>query len=66
VRGLVKSLGLAHTDADLDQVAALRRAVGCTWFVFDTDGSGEVDRAEFLRDGDGMADALAAAFNRSH
>uniref|UniRef100_A0A7S0NWH2 EF-hand domain-containing protein n=1 Tax=Calcidiscus leptoporus TaxID=127549 RepID=A0A7S0NWH2_9EUKA len=58
VRGLIKTYGLG---SDLSQVSAMRALVEATWPIFDTGGSGRISREEFLKPGDGLADAIIAA-----
>jgi len=57
VRGLIKSF---HIGQDLRQVEVLKQTVSSVWFMFDSDGSGEIDKQEFLN-ADGMADSLIAS-----
>lgn len=58
VRGLIKTYNLAY---DLAQVSQMRALVEAIWAVFDTDGTGRVTRDEFLKPGDGLADAIIAS-----
>jgi len=58
VRGLIKTYGLG---SDLAQVTAMRALVEAVWVVFDTDGTGRVSKEEFLKPGDGLADAIIAS-----
>ena len=60
VRGLIKTYGLG---SDLAQVQQMRTLVGAIWGIFDSDGSGRVSREEFLKPGDGLADAIIAGFS---
>ena len=59
VRGLVKSFRLADS---FEKNGELRSVVANVWFLFDHDGGGGVDRAEFLKPGDGLADTVIASF----
>lgn len=56
VRGLLKTLKLT-TDAA--RVTQMRGTIDATWCVFDTDGSGVIERGEFLQ-ADGLADTIIA------
>lgn len=58
VRGLIKTYGLG---SDLSQVTQMRALVEATWPIFDTANTGFVSREEFLKPGDGLADAIIAA-----
>jgi len=57
VRALVKTLKLTHDPA---RVQVMRSTIECTWGIFDPDGSGSIDRNEFLLPGDGLADMILA------
>lgn len=59
IRALLKTTG---TTGNANAVMQMRQTVGAIWGVFDTDGSGEVDRTEFLQR-DGLADTILATFN---
>jgi len=58
-RGIIKSYKL---NENFDKVREIRSIIANVWCVFDHDGSGEVDRDEFLRPMDGMADSIIANF----
>jgi Ca2+-binding EF-hand superfamily protein len=58
-RGLIKSF---HLSSDFARVEEMKDLVANVWCVFDHDGSGEVDRDEFLRPNDGMADSIIASY----
>ncbi len=55
-RALLKTLGLT---SDQVRVREMRETLGAVWGIFDTDGSGSIDKAEFLR-ADGLADTILA------
>ena len=57
VRALVKTFGLG---ADMPSLRNIRQIVDAVWCVFDPDGSGAVDRREFLMR-DGLADTIVAS-----
>lgn len=57
VRALLKTLKLTHDQA---QVQKMRSAIEAVWCIFDDDGSGSIERDEFLRPGDGLADTIIA------
>ena len=50
VRALLNTLQLT---TDQERVAEMRSTVAAIWPIFDADGSGSIDRAEFLAPGDG-------------
>ena len=56
VRALLKTLGLTSNQS---QVASMRSTVQAIWPIFDTDGSGQIDRSEFIQP-DGLADTVLA------
>lgn len=56
VRALLKTLG---TTGDANAVMAMRGTVDAVWGIFDMDGSGSIDRREFLAP-DGLADTIIA------
>ena len=56
VRALLKTFGLT---SDQSQVASMRSTVHAIWPIFDADGSGSIDRAEFVQP-DGLADTVLA------
>lgn len=56
VRALLKTLG---TTGDANAVMAMRSTVLSVWGIFDMDGSGSVERGEFLAR-DGLADTIIA------
>ena len=58
VRALIKTYSLA---SDLGQVRQMRELVSAVWPLFDLDGTGRVSQQEFLRPGDGLADAIIAS-----
>jgi len=57
VRGLIKTYELG---SDLAQISQMRALVEAVWDVFDTEGTGRVSKKEFLKPGDGLADAIIA------
>ena len=61
VRALLKTLQLT---TDQERVAEMRSTVAAIWPIFDADGSGSIDRAEFLAPGDGLADTIVAQMDR--
>jgi len=76
VRALVKTLKLTHDPVSTPhcraarhssplrarqaRVQVMRSTIECTWGIFDPDGSGSIDRNEFLLPGDGLADMILA------
>jgi hypothetical protein len=58
VRALIKTYSLA---SDLGQVRQMRELVSAVWPLFDLNGTGRVSQQEFLRPGDGLADAIIAS-----
>jgi hypothetical protein len=57
VRALLKTLRLGSEPS---KVTALRGTVDAIWPVFDSDGSGAIDRSELLLPGEGLADTIIA------
>jgi len=57
VRALAKTLGLSTSPARVQQ---MRSTVDAIWAVFDADGSQSIERDEFLRPGEGLADTIVA------
>jgi len=57
VRALLKTLKLTQ---DAARIAMMRSTIEAIWPVFDADGSGSIDRNEFLLPGDGLADTIVA------
>ena len=57
VRALLKTLQLTSDPA---RVAQMRSTIDAIWCLFDEDGSGTVDRQEFLKAGEGLADTIIA------
>lgn len=57
VRGLIQTFKLGHDSERMQQICGTVEAV---WPIFDTDGSGSIEKAEFLRPGDGLADTIVA------
>ena len=57
VRALLKTLALT---GDPTRVQMMRSTVEAIWPVFDDDGSGTIDRQEFLKANDGLADTIIA------
>lgn len=57
VRALLKTLQLTSDPA---RVAQMRSTLDAIWCLFDEDGSGTVDRQEFLKAGEGLADTIIA------
>ena len=42
------------------QVTMMRNAIDAIWPVFDDDGSGSIDKTEFLKPNEGLADTIIA------
>lgn len=57
VRGLIQTFRYGHDAGRMEQI---RSTVEAVWPIFDTDGSGSIDRQEFLKPGDGLADTIIA------
>ena len=57
VRGLIQTFKFSH---DAERMQAIRGAVDAVWPIFDSDASGSIERAEFLRPGEGLADTIIA------
>ena len=57
VRALLKTL---RCTSDPARVAQMRSTVDAIWCLFDDDGNGTIERAEFLKSGDGLADTIIA------
>ena len=57
VRALLKTLQLTSDPA---RVAQMRSTLDAIWGLFDEDGSETVDRQEFLKPNDGLADTIIA------
>jgi len=57
VRALLKTFRMTGEPA---QVTMMRSAIDAIWPVFDDDGSGSIDRAEFLKPDEGLADTIIA------
>jgi len=57
VRALLKTLRMTHEPL---QVQMMRGTIEAVWCIFDEDGSGCIERDEFLRPGDGLADTIIA------
>lgn len=57
VRGLIQTFKMGHDAQRMDQI---RGTVEAVWPIFDTDGSGSIEREEFLKAGDGLADTIIA------
>ena len=49
-----------NPDRNPPQVQMMRNSIDAVWCVFDDDGSGSIERDEFLRPGDGLADTIIA------
>eukprot|EP00051_Salpingoeca_urceolata_P006506 m.85960 g.85960 ORF g.85960 m.85960 type:complete len:370 (+) comp14859_c0_seq2:408-1517(+) len=58
VRALIKTFNLSR---DLDQVENMKSVVDSVFVLFDHDGDGTVDKHEFLKPGDGLADTIIAS-----
>ena len=56
-RALSKTFGLT---GDVDKISAMGSTLDACWGVFDADGSGAIDRAEFSQPG-GLGETLAAS-----
>jgi len=61
VRGLLKTLHSTASPARVTpaRVTELRATIEAVWGIFDTDGFGTIERAEFLQ-ADGLADTIVA------
>jgi hypothetical protein len=57
VRGLIQTFKLGQRPERMEHI---RGTVEAVWPIFDTDGSGSVDKQEFLKPGDGLADTIIA------
>ena len=57
VRALIKTFNLS---TNVDERTKMRGTIDAIWPLFDDDGSGEIDRPEFLRAGEGLADTIIA------
>merc|ERR1712232_219775 len=55
LRSLVKTFNLS---ANLEQLQALRGVLDALWYLFDPNGSGDIDMAEFCKRETGLADTL--------
>merc|ERR1712048_1378852 len=55
LRSLVKTFNL---NADLERLQALRGVLDALWYLFDPDGSGDIDMAEFCKGEVGLGDTL--------
>jgi len=60
VRALLKTLRIT---SDAAAVLQMRQTVDAIWGIFDTDGSGSIERGEFLQP-DGLADTIVATMGR--
>jgi hypothetical protein len=58
-------LHLVTSDCLPHQVAEMRGTVQAIWPIFDTDGSGSIERGEFLRPNEGLADTILATLGRA-
>ena len=38
----------------------MRQSVDAIWYIFDDDGNGSIDRDEFLKPNEGLADTIIA------
>ena len=56
-RALVHTLDLGK---DLNRLQAVRDCVEAVWPIFDTDGSGTIEKDEFILPNDGLADMIIA------
>jgi len=57
VRGLIQTFKAGNDSQRMDQI---RGTVDAVWPIFDTDGSGSIDKNEFLKPADGLADTIVA------
>lgn len=57
MRALVQTLRLGQ---DFERLEAVRNTVDAVWPIFDTDGSGTIEKDEFLTPNDGLADMIIA------
>ena len=58
VRALIKSFKLSES---IEKVNMMRETVDAVWPIFDTDGSGEIEVAEFALPDEGLADSIIAS-----
>ena len=57
VRGLIQTFKISH---NAERMQAIRSTVEAVWPIFDSDGSGSIEKGEFLRAGEGLADTIIA------
>ena len=57
MRALLKTFRMTTDPA---RVQMMRGTIDAVWPIFDDDGSGSVDREEFLRPNEGLADTIVA------
>lgn len=69
VRALVKTLCApgegVDVPPDVRSIQTMRSTIDAIWPIFDTDGSGSIERLEFLRPADGLADTIIATARQS-
>jgi len=61
IRGLLKTLRIT---SDAAHVTQMRSTLDAVWCIFDTDGSGTIERGEFLQ-ADGLADTVVATLSQA-
>lgn len=57
VRALLKTFRMT---SDQQRVQMMRNTIDAVWPIFDDDGSGTIEREEFLKPNDGLADTIVA------
>ena len=62
VRALLKTF---HMTSDQAAVMQMRQTIDAVWPIFDDDMSGSIERDEFLRGGEGLADTIVATLGLS-
>ena len=69
VRALVKTLCApgegVDVPPDVRSIQTMRSTIDAIWPIFDTDGSGSIERLEFLKPADGLADTIIATARQS-
>jgi len=58
VRGLIQTFKAGH---DHEKTQQIEQTLDAVWPIFDFDGSGSIEKSEFLRPGDGLADTIIAS-----
>ena len=62
VRALLKTFQMTSDQAAVMQ---MRQTIDAVWPIFDDDASGSIERNEFLRPGEGLADTIVATLGLS-